>query len=95
MAEMPQTLDLQENQVSPFSLLPYDIIQDLCHRVSEVERNKKGPHPLDGFSRAARFLRDVSLPLLLRSITVKGDWNHAFTRFNEIEGCPAAFELVR
>ncbi|MCJ1287637.1 hypothetical protein MMC26_006989 [Xylographa opegraphella] len=69
--------------------LNHDVLHQICLWVGEKPHHPKNgtnliTNPLDGLSRTSRRLRDVSMAVLLRKITINGDWTLAVTRLEEM-----------
>lgn len=96
-------LDTAKNQCFPnstlgamnqdfLSLLPYDILRQVCLSVSS---DHDSAVPLDGVSRSNKHLRDICLPEMFRNVTVRGRWELASSRLEALEGCHAVLSLVK
>lgn len=80
------TMHLQTSQTkmipSRLSNLPYDILRHICAVTSERSEDAQRTtvkHPLDGLSRTNKHLREVSVPQLFHTVTIRCDWEKAET----------------
>ncbi|KAL9114648.1 MAG: hypothetical protein Q9227_001326 [Pyrenula ochraceoflavens] len=89
--DVPHTLDLEEYQHSPLSLqaLPWDVINSVCNYVDDAPHDDRGLNPIGNLAKVNKYLRDVSVPQLFKTVSVRGDWNYAFQRLEEMRYCPA------
>lgn len=74
------------------SLLPYDVLHQVCTSASSDPNLRV---PLDGLSRSSKHLRDVSLPEVFRHVVIRGDWDLASSRLEAMEKCPAILPCLK
>ena len=80
--------------------LNHDVLQQICFWAGEKPHHPKNgadliSSPLDGLSRTSRRLRDISMAVLFRKITVSGDWTLAIKRLEEMGKKSAVSYYVR
>ena len=95
MAAKSPASSLGRNEPSGFSILPYDILQNLCRVIDEVSVTGNRAHALNELSKTNRFLRDISVAQVFRKLTIRGDWNSATKRLEEMDDFPTIIGNVK
>ena len=85
----------RRNGPSGFSLLPYDILQNLCRFIDEVSVEEDCAHALHELSQTNRYLRDIAVAEVFKKLTIRGDWDSATKRLDEMDDFPAIIENVK
>ena len=61
--------------------LNHDVLSLICQAVAERDLNYpvsvRGPKPVDGLSKTNKMLRELCLPSLFETITIRNDWVRA------------------
>ena len=78
--------------------LPLEILRLICDAIPEqCPDGIDLPHfkPIDGLSRTNRMFRELSLPILFRTIAIRGDWGRAYKCILEMERPPDVARYIR
>ena len=93
--KVPDAPILGGPEQSPISLLNLDVLKTICDVVEQSPREDSVFNALDGLSRTNHLLRNLTLPSLFRTITIRGEWDTALERVGEMRGCSLLPEYVR
>ena len=84
-----------EHQQCHFSRLNLDVLKNICDMTVENPVDGDMIKSFDGLSRTSHLLRELSLPALFRTITIRGSWNNALKRLTGRQNCAALSRYTR
>ena len=77
-----------EHDRCPFSRLNLDVLRNICDMICEDQIDGDIVKSFDGLSRTNHLLRELSLPALFRTITIRGSWDNAIEKLAKMQNCP-------
>ena len=84
-----------DSSASLLDRLNFDVLKIICDAIENTSGESEVVKILDGFSRTCRLMREVALPTLFPTICVRGDWEQAMGKMEEMRGCAAIVQCVR
>ena len=80
---------------SPFSVLNLDVLKYICDVLAQISREDSAIKIFDGLSRTDHLMRVLCLPFLFRTVAVRGSWENASTKVEEMRRFSLIDEYIR
>ena len=92
---MPEHFGGDGADYSPFSILNLDVLKYLCDVLAQISREDSAIKIFDGLSRTNHLMRVLCLPFLFRTVTIRGNWENASTKVEEMRRSSVIDEYIR
>ena len=92
---MANSLAPAEHDRCHFSRLNLDVLKTICDMIIEDSVDGDIVKSFDGLSRTTHLLRELSLPALFRTVTIRGCWDKALKRLTEMQDLAAFSRYTR